>query len=112
MRCWSGVRVCSLTVSAIHTSRHAVWSSTSRVSVHHGGSQDSEERTIMIGRPDRPETAATAASSNMQNCDEGGCDRCSNREHYTSGSGYDVCICVHAEQNALLSAARFGISVR
>ena len=45
------------------------------------------------------------------NCDAGGCDRCSNREQYPSGTGYDLCICVHAEQNALLSAARFGISV-
>ena len=25
--------------------------------------------------------------------------------------GYDLCICVHAEQNAFLSAARFGIAV-
>jgi dCMP deaminase len=63
-----------------------------------------EDRIIAAGYNGTPE--------NMQNCDEGGCDRCSNREHYTSGSGYDVCICVHAEQNALLSAARFGISVR
>jgi dCMP deaminase len=47
----------------------------------------------------------------MKNCDEGGCDRCLNREKYGSGTGYDVCICVHAEQNALLSAARFGITV-
>ena len=28
-----------------------------------------------------------------------------------SGTGYDLCICVHAEQNALLAAARFGIAV-
>lgn len=45
------------------------------------------------------------------NCDEGGCTRCSNREMYPAGTGYDMCICVHAEQNALLSAARFGIAV-
>ena len=45
------------------------------------------------------------------NCDVGGCDRCSNREQYPSGTGYDLCICVHAEQNTSLSAARFGISV-
>jgi dCMP deaminase len=25
--------------------------------------------------------------------------------------GYDVCICVHAEQNALITAARFGNSI-
>lgn len=48
----------------------------------------------------------------MTNCDEGGCDRCANREKYGSGKGYDVCICVHAEQNALLSAARFGIPIQ
>jgi dCMP deaminase len=45
------------------------------------------------------------------NCDAGGCDRCSDRERYQSGQAYDLCICVHAEQNALLSAARFGIAV-
>tara|TARA_B100000700_G_scaffold328335_1_gene445831 strand:+ start:7156 stop:7662 length:507 start_codon:yes stop_codon:yes gene_type:complete len=45
------------------------------------------------------------------NCDEGGCARCSNKVLYPPGTGYDMCICVHAEQNALLSAARFGISV-
>jgi hypothetical protein len=31
---------------------------------------------------------------------------------YEPGEGYDVCICVHAEQNALLTAARFGIPGR
>lgn len=45
----------------------------------------------------------------MPNCDEGGCDRCNHRERYASGTGYDLCICVHAEQNAILAAARFGI---
>ena len=45
------------------------------------------------------------------NCDENGCVRCSNRDLYPAGTGYDMCICVHAEQNALLSAARFGIAV-
>jgi dCMP deaminase len=48
---------------------------------------------------------------NMTNCDEGGCERCANRDLYKSGEGYDLCICVHAEQNALMVAARFGISV-
>ena len=35
----------------------------------------------------------------MPNCDEGGCERCNNRERYASGTGYHLCICVHAEQN-------------
>jgi dCMP deaminase len=46
----------------------------------------------------------------MKNCLDGGCHRCANRAAYPSGTGYDLCICVHAEQNALLSAARFGIA--
>ena len=62
-----------------------------------------EDRVVAAGYNGTPE--------DMKNCDEGGCDRCLNREKYGSGKGYDVCICVHAEQNALLSAARFGISV-
>lgn len=62
-----------------------------------------EDRVVSTGYNGTPE--------DMKNCDEGGCDRCANREKYGSGKGYDVCICVHAEQNALVSAARFGISV-
>jgi len=36
--------------------------------------------------------------------------RCASRESapYLRGGAYDVCLCVHAEQNALLTAARFG----
>ncbi len=49
--------------------------------------------------------------NDMDNCDEGGCDRCVNREKYGAGKGYDVCICVHAEQNVLVTAARLGIHV-
>jgi dCMP deaminase len=47
----------------------------------------------------------------MPNCLEGGCHRCGHRDAYPSGSGYDLCLCVHAEQNAILAAARFGIAV-
>ncbi len=56
-------------------------------------------------------TGYNGTPSDMTNCSEGGCERCSSREKYPSGTGYDVCICVHAEQNALLAAARFGIAV-
>jgi dCMP deaminase len=46
----------------------------------------------------------------MPNCSDGGCHRCANRDAtpYLRGGAYDVCLCVHAEQNALLTAARFG----
>jgi len=61
------------------------------------------DRVIATGYNGTPE--------NMPNCDEGGCERCANRERFEHGTGYDLCICVHAEQNALLSAARFGTAV-
>lgn len=56
-------------------------------------------------------TGYNGTPANMPNCSEGGCHRCAHREQYPSGAGYDLCICVHAEQNALLAAARFGIAV-
>jgi dCMP deaminase len=61
-----------------------------------------DERVVSTGYNGTPQ--------DMVNCSDGGCERCSNRERFQSGSGYDLCICVHAEQNALLSAARFGIA--
>lgn len=49
--------------------------------------------------------------SKMLNCEEGGCHRCAHPRAYAPGEGYDLCICVHAEQNALLAAARFGVAI-
>lgn len=56
-------------------------------------------------------TGYNGTPQGMRNCDEGGCERCANRERFPAGQAYDLCICVHAEQNALLAAARFGIGV-
>lgn len=55
-------------------------------------------------------TGYNGTPAQMRNCTEGGCQRCLNRDKYSSGTAYDLCICVHAEQNAILSAARFGIA--
>ncbi len=63
-----------------------------------------ENRVISTGYNGVPE--------GMKNCLENGCLRCQNPGgRFPSGTGYDLCICVHAEQNALLSAARFVIAV-
>jgi dCMP deaminase len=57
-------------------------------------------------------TGYNGTPEGMKNCIDGGCLRCSNPNgQFPSGTGYDLCICVHAEQNAILTAARFGISV-
>jgi dCMP deaminase len=63
-----------------------------------------ENRIISTGYNGTPE--------GITNCLDGGCVRCKNKEVYAASTGYDVCICVHAEQNALITAARFGNSVQ
>jgi dCMP deaminase len=40
----------------------------------------------------------------LQNCGEGGCGRCN--EGHSSGVGLATCLCLHAEENALLEAGR------
>ncbi|KAG8962936.1 Deoxycytidine monophosphate (dCMP) deaminase [Tulasnella sp. 419] len=40
----------------------------------------------------------------MTNCNEGGCSRCNGQAR--SGVALDECLCLHAEENALLEAGR------
>jgi dCMP deaminase len=44
----------------------------------------------------------------VKNCFDGGCKRCMSDQ--PPGQGYDTCICVHAEGNAITLAARNGAS--
>ena len=55
-------------------------------------------------------TGYNGTPAGMTNCLDGGCVRCAQGK-CAPGTGYDVCICVHAEQSAILAAARFGISI-
>ena len=57
-------------------------------------------------------TGYNGTPTGFANCDEGGCHRCAHPDDYARGRGYDVCICVHAEQNAVLQAARLGYTVQ
>jgi len=50
---------------------------------------------------------ANGVPSNYSNCREAGCPRCINGG--VTGSGYDTCICIHAEQSAIADAASRGI---
>lgn len=69
-------------------------------------------------------TGYNGTPANFQHCREGGCLRCQERfkldedpEYETphpetmAGKALDICLCVHAEQNTLLNAARHGIAV-
>jgi len=49
--------------------------------------------------------------SGVDECEDGGCPRCSNREKFLPGKGYELCLCIHAEQAAILNAARRGIAI-
>ena len=58
-------------------------------------------------------TGYNGTPSGIKNCFEGGCKRCWNRQtgKLKSGEKKDTCICLHAEQNALAQAARFGVEL-
>jgi dCMP deaminase len=49
-------------------------------------------------------------SESHKDCREAGCPRCINGGD--TGSGYEMCICIHAEQRAIGDAARRGVSTK
>ncbi|KIJ45065.1 hypothetical protein M422DRAFT_29922 [Sphaerobolus stellatus SS14] len=49
-------------------------------------------------------TGYNGTPRNVRNCNEGGCKRCNSGG--PSGEGLDECLCLHAEENALLEAGR------
>lgn len=54
-------------------------------------------------------TGYNGTAAGTVNCLDGGCRRCAGRDTLPRGAAYDLCVCCHAEQNALLACARFGI---
>ena len=48
----------------------------------------------------------------IKNCSQGGCERCQQRDKgkIKRGENEESCICIHAEQNAIIQAAYQGIS--
>lgn len=49
-------------------------------------------------------TGYNGAPRGLTNCNEGGCGRCNSGA--SGGVGLDTCLCLHAEENALLEAGR------
>lgn len=45
----------------------------------------------------------------LPNCGDGGCVRCAS--DVPPGAGHDTCLCLHAEQNAIIQAAYHGVSI-
>lgn len=50
----------------------------------------------------------------IKNCSQGGCQRCllRNEGKLKSGENEESCICIHAEQNAIIQAAYLGVSTK
>jgi dCMP deaminase len=55
--------------------------------------------------------AANGPPAGGPSCLDGGCVRCAASTQFKHGLMYDLCICLHAEQAALVTAAKEGISV-
>ncbi|CUM66399.1 uncharacterized protein PRCAT00004063001 [Priceomyces carsonii] len=49
-------------------------------------------------------TGYNGTPRHLTNCNEGGCERCNKGQG--SGAGLSTCLCLHAEENALLEAGR------
>jgi dCMP deaminase len=56
-------------------------------------------------------SAPNGTPPGMKPCNQGGCVRCSS-SGFPHGTGYDLCICLHAEQAVLLAAHAAGLEVR
>lgn len=50
-------------------------------------------------------TGYNGTPSGVKNCSDGGCGRC-NGVQTGSGNGLDLCLCLHAEENAIIEAGR------
>ncbi|KAF6813070.1 DCMP deaminase [Colletotrichum plurivorum] len=61
---------------------------------------------VLVGRERRViSTGYNGTPRGLRNCSEGGCPRC-NAAGNTSGVDLATCLCIHAEENALLEAGR------
>ena len=51
-------------------------------------------------------TGYNGTPRHLPNCNAGGCPRCNDPEAASGGAGLSTCLCIHAEENALLEAGR------
>lgn len=57
-------------------------------------------------------TGYNGTPKGIRNCSDGGCKRCLDRENnlLKEGQSKELCVCVHAEENAILQSAYHGVS--
>jgi dCMP deaminase len=64
---------------------------------------------VIVRRGDIIAEGWNGVSEGHKDCREAGCPRCINGG--ITGSGYETCVCIHAEQRAIADAARRGVSI-
>lgn len=59
-------------------------------------------------------TGYNGTPAGIKNCFDGGCERCFKRHNniLKESERKDLCICIHAEENALLQSAYHGVSTK
>ncbi len=59
-------------------------------------------------------TGYNGAPMGVKNCIDGGCERCLQRERgeLEENVEYELCLCLHAEQNSVLQSAYHGMSTK
>jgi len=65
---------------------------------------------VIVRRGNVISTGWNGVAEDYRDCREAGCPRCINGGD--TGSGYETCICIHAEQYAIADAARRGVSTK
>lgn len=122
---WDGMGMVKFKTNIERDRERAVYYMSLAVAVRNNANCWGSEVGAVLVRNDRViSTGYNGTPTRFPNCREGGCLRCQERHlrdedpEYESphrevmeGKALDICLCVHAEQNALLSAARHGIEV-
>lgn len=59
-------------------------------------------------------TGYNGTPAGVKNCIDGGCQRCLDRQNNVlqANERKDLCVCIHAEENALLQSALHGVSTK
>ena len=65
---------------------------------------------VLIDKGEVVSVGWNGVSGRYRNCREAGCPRCI--EGGNTGTGYESCVCIHAEQMAIADAAAAGVSTK
>ena len=91
--------------------KDAYYMRMAKVAASRGDCLGTRAGTVIVVDDRIVSTGFNGAPDGVTHCSDGGCPRCEAKAEgiIQSGEDLDKCLCVHAEENAILSAARHGI---